>query len=85
MKKTNIWYNNFYSTLPDLSILNKSKRLPNAERALFVLLSNLYEILVGWLLGDLWAQKRSENGNTNLHFVQGIVNKNYLYFFIWFI
>jgi len=79
MKKTNILYKIFYSTLPDLSFLNKSKRLTNAERALFVLPSILDEILVGLLLGDLCAQKISEKGNTNLHFVQGIVHKDYLY------
>lgn len=55
------------------------KRLTKTERALFVLPSNLDEILVGLLLGDLCAQKRSENGNTNLHFVQGIVHKYYFY------
>lgn len=40
---------------------------------------NLRDVLVGLLLGDLCAQKRSVNGNTNLHFEQGFLHKDYIF------
>ena len=38
----------------------------------------LKEILIGLFLGDLCARKRTIKGNTNLHFEQGIVHKDYI-------
>ena len=54
------------------------KRLTNLERAQFSLPQDLKEILVGLFLGDLSAQKRSSKGNTNLHFEQGYLHKDYI-------
>ena len=62
-----------YSTIP-----LKNRRLTNLERSRFVLSEDLKSILIGLLLGDLSAQKRSEKGNTNLHFEQGIVHEDYI-------
>jgi len=55
------------------------KRLTNLERAQISLPQDLKEILVGLFLGDLCAQKRSSKGNTNLHFEQGYLHKDYIY------
>ena len=60
------------------SINLKNKRLTKLERAQFFISQNFKDILIGLLLGDLCAQKRSINGNTNLHFEQGYKNKEYL-------
>jgi LAGLIDADG DNA endonuclease family len=38
----------------------------------------LQEIIVGLMLGDLFAEKRKENSNTRLQFKQSIVNKDYI-------
>ena len=38
----------------------------------------LKEILIGLFLGDLCAQKRTIKGNTNFHFEQGTVHKDYI-------
>ena len=63
-----------------LSIPSETKkRLTKLERAEFNVPMSLRDVLVGLLLGDLCAQKRSVKGNTNLHFEQGFVNKDYLY------
>lgn len=40
---------------------------------------DLRDALVGLLLGDLCAQKRSVKGNTNLHFEQGFIHKDYIF------
>lgn len=56
----------------------KSKRLTNAERNQFYFNKELKEILIGLFLGDLCAQKRTIKGNTNFHFEQGTVHKDYI-------
>lgn len=61
------------------SLPKPQKRLTNLERAQFSLPQDLKEILVGLFLGDLSAQKRSSKGNTNLHFEQGYLHKEYIY------
>src|SRR5919206_3878593 len=58
--------------------IKKRKRLTKLEQNSFVLPNNLKEILIGLLLGDLNSQKRSVNGNSNLQFEQGFINKDYL-------
>lgn len=63
----------------NFSTSGPNQRLTNLERAEINLPQNLKEILVGLLLGDLCAQKRSKNGNTNLHFEQGLVHKDYIF------
>lgn len=54
------------------------KRLKSFERKRIILPYNLQEILIGLLLGDVCAQKRSSKGNTNLYFEQGSIHKDYL-------
>ena len=49
------------------------------ERENFNLTSDLQSILIGLLLGDLCAVKRSTKGNTYLYFEQGFVHKEYLF------
>ena len=63
----------------------KSKRLTNAERNQFYLNKELKEILIGLFVffrrGDLCAllkNKRTIKGNTNFHFEQGTVHKDYI-------
>jgi hypothetical protein len=58
---------------------SQKKRLTKLERAQFSIPMNLRDVLVGLLLGDLCAQKRSVNGNTNLHFEQGFLHKDYIF------
>ena len=53
-------------------------RISNLERNNFILPQNLKEILIGLLLGDLYIQKFTINGNTNLQFEQGLVHKDYI-------
>ena len=54
-------------------------RISNLERNNFILPLNLKEILIGLLLGDLYIQKYTKNGNTNLQFEQGLVHKDYIF------
>lgn len=61
------------------SLQLKARRLTNLERAQFSLSTDLKEILVGLLLGDLCAVKQRVKGNTRLHFEQGVLHKDYLY------
>jgi len=63
------------SSLP----LVKPIRLTKLEQSQFSLSEDLKSILVGLLLGDLCAQKRTIKGNTCLHFEQGLVHKDYIY------
>ena len=86
MLKPTTYYNkihrNNYSTLksePVFNADNKKKRLKNFERKSIFIPNDLQEILIGLLLGDVCAQKRSTKGNTNLHFEQGLVHKDYLF------
>ena len=79
MKKTNNLNKNFDSTINDLSIPKKSQRLTKTERALFLLPSNLKDILIGLILGDIYLQKWTPNGNPNLQFEQGLINKEYVF------
>lgn len=54
-------------------------RLSNLERATIILPQNLKDILIGLILGDLYIQKLTKNGNPNLQFEQGLVNKDYMF------
>ena len=60
------------------SLNTKTSRLTKLERSQIVLPNNLKDILVGLLLGDLYAQKRSTKGNTLLRFEQGFLHKEYI-------
>jgi hypothetical protein len=72
--------NRFYSTpTNNCDSIAKKKRLTLLERAQFNVSPNLKEILIGLLLGDLCAQKRSIKGNTYFHFEQGYIHKDYLF------
>jgi len=51
--------------------------LTQAERKNLLLTSDLKEIMVGLLLGDVHAQKRSRN--TNLFFEQSVLHEDYLF------
>ena len=42
------------------------------------LTSDLEEIIIGLMLGDLHAEKLTPNSNTRLQFKQSIKNKNYI-------
>lgn len=56
-----------------------SHRLTNLEKQQFSLSAELKEILVGLLLGDLYAQQKI-SVNARLLFEQGIVNNDYIYY-----
>jgi len=58
----------------------EKKRLKNFQRRRFSLTKDLQEILIGLLLGDVCAQKRSIKGNTNIHFEQSIIHKDYIFY-----
>jgi LAGLIDADG DNA endonuclease family len=62
--------------VPIKSRIPSSARLTNSEKSQFTLSEELKQILVGLLLGDLYAIKR--HTNVRLMFKQGIVNKDYL-------
>lgn len=57
----------------------KARRLTKLERAQFSLSTDLKNILVGLLLGDLCAVKQIKGVNVRLHFEQGILHKDYLF------
>lgn len=61
------------SSLP----LIKPKRLKKIEKAAFSTPSDLKEILVGLLLGDLYGRFRY--GNTSFVFKQGLIHQDYIY------
>jgi hypothetical protein len=56
----------------------KKNYLTQKERLQFSLSQEEKEILTGLLLGDLYAQKRSQTENTIFRFKQGIVHEAYL-------
>ena len=43
-----------------------------------ILTNELEEIIIGLLLGDLYAEKNKEKSNTRLQFKQSIKNKEYI-------
>jgi hypothetical protein len=56
----------------------KKTILSKLERSKITLSSQLKEILIGLLLGDLYAQKEKKGVNARLCFEQGTVHKDYL-------
>lgn len=56
----------------------KKSYLTKAERLQFTLSTQLKEILIGLLLGDLCAHVQEKSVNARLHFAQGEVHKDYL-------
>jgi hypothetical protein len=56
----------------------KRNVLTSLERTNFTLTDQLKQILVGLLLGDLYAQKRGKMGNTVFRFEQGTVHEDYI-------
>jgi len=57
----------------------KKQYLTQKERSQFSLSQNEKDILVGLLIGDIYAQKRTTNSNPLFRFEQGIIHKDYLY------
>jgi hypothetical protein len=57
----------------------KAKRLTKNEKAEFVLTEEHKNILIGLLLGDVFAEKRSPNGNTRIRFDQSTKHEAYLF------
>jgi hypothetical protein len=59
----------------------KRVNLTKGEKEAFSLSSELTDIIIGLVLGDLNVQKdkRAVNGNARLRFVQGTVHKEYLF------
>ena len=55
------------------------KIMTKEERSLFSLSDDLKAILVGLLLGDLYARKQKRNVNARLCFEQGLVHETYLF------
>lgn len=66
-------YNIFISSLP----LIRPKRLKKKEKEAFTISSDLKEILVGLILGDLYGRYRF--GKTSFVFKQGINHQEYIY------
>ena len=60
------------------NLLVKQQRLTKAERSLFTLSSDLKEILIGLILGDLFIEKQKACINVRLVFKQGVVHTEYL-------
>lgn len=56
----------------------KKTTLSNLDRSKITLSSQLEEILIGLLLGDLCAQKETKGKNARLLFEQGTVHEDYL-------
>jgi hypothetical protein len=56
----------------------KKNYLTKAERSLFTLSSDLKEILIGLILGDLFINKQKTYINARLEFHQGVVHTEYL-------
>lgn len=61
-----------------LQLKDKTRRLTNLERSQFNLPTDLRQILIGLLMGDLNAKKRSDKCNTYFQFEQGLVHKEYI-------
>jgi hypothetical protein len=56
----------------------KKNYLTKIERLSFTLSSELKDILIGLLLGDLFIHKQKTSINTRLEFTQGLVHKEYI-------
>lgn len=56
-----------------------SRRLSKEEKAKITLSSELSDILVGLILGDLTCQKQKLQWNPTFKFVQGMIHKEYLF------
>jgi len=72
---------NYLNTNPKRIIHTSSPqfRISKIERAKIILPESLKDILVGLILGDLYLQKWTPNGNPNLQFEQGLINKEYVF------
>jgi len=66
--------NRYYSTKRLTNIEKDSAGIPGDS---FSVCSDLYNILIGLILGDLYVNRR--NNNTRLQFQQGLVHKEYIY------
>jgi hypothetical protein len=55
----------------------KKNYLTKKERSQFTLSSDLKEILIGLLLGDLFIHKQKTSVNKRLEFTQGIIHMEY--------
>lgn len=56
----------------------KKNYLTKKERTLFTLSSDLKEILIGLLLGDLFIHKQKTSVNVRLEFTQGTIHMEYI-------
>ena len=57
----------------------KQERFYRKSTKSYLILNNeLEEIIIGLLLGDLFAEKRNPNSNTRLQFKQSNKNKDYI-------
>lgn len=56
----------------------KKNYLTKAERSLLTLSSDLKEILVGLILGDLFIHKQKTSVNVRLEFTQGMLHIEYI-------
>lgn len=65
--------------MSNLSILSRFYR--TSSKAGLRLTQRLHEILIGSMLGDLFAEKPSSKHNTRLMFKQSVVNSDYIYHF----
>jgi hypothetical protein len=64
------------SPLENCSNKPQISRLTKKEQSEYTIPKDLEQILVGLLLGDLWADRRGDN--TRFRFKQGICHKDYL-------
>jgi len=70
----------FNKLFHDLGLLTRSystRRLTNVERNSFNVPTHLHEVIIGCCLGDLNVRKQTNFAC--LRFIQGIVNKDYIY------
>jgi LAGLIDADG DNA endonuclease family len=55
-----------------------TKRLKKIEKQKYLLTSELKQILVGLILGDLYLRRRKINRDVSIHFKQGLLHKEYI-------
>ena len=67
-----------YQLLLSFLVPVKPRRLTKKEKEDFTLSLKLKEILIGLLLGDLYARKQKLGINSSLTFLQGVIHDNYL-------
>jgi hypothetical protein len=70
---------NKYPKISKINFLNQLRNYRKSTKFNLTLTLELEEIIIGLMLGDLFAEKNKPNSNTRLQFKQSIKNKDYIY------